>query len=111
MRIVLYASVLLALGACASGEKMSSEIQAELAEKWQDRVGRATKSDMVQDLGQPEWCRSRTVGGETCRFRRNLGTKWTGPETDRKHHAMYDEVIAEFDASGILRKADVKTQR
>lgn len=110
MRVVL---TLVALGivGCASGPKMSSEIQAELKEKWEDRVGKATKSDLVQEFGQAEWCRSRTIGGETCRFRKNLGTQWTGPETDRKHHAMFDEVVADFDANGILRSAETKAQR
>lgn len=101
----------LALAGCASGPKMSSEIQGDLQEKWGDRVGKATKSDLVQEFGQAEWCRSRTVGGETCRFRKNRGMKWTGPEKDRKHHATFDEIVAEFDANGVLRGAEAKAQR
>lgn len=114
MRKALFALALAAVVAgCASKQTASStDVKKELETKWEKRVGSATKSDFVEDFGDPEWCRpSEDTGTETCRFYKKKGTKWMGEKTDRKHYEAFDEIVADFDSKGVLRSFKANAQR
>jgi len=110
MKRVLLAVLILA--GCASGpETTTQEATEKLSNKYGGMVGKATKQDFVSDLGNAEWCKLEPTGVELCRFRKKLGTKWVGEGLDKKSIDRFDEVIAEFDGNGMLRKLDTSAQR
>ncbi len=112
MKVYLGLSVVLILVGCSSTPVASSDAQAGLEAKYGARVGKAVKADFVQDFGTPQWCKPESLTGtETCRFYKKLETKWIGEKPDRKPFDTYDEVVAEFDASGTLRAFKAKSQR
>ena len=96
---------------CASKET-TADAKKKLDVAYEQRVGSATKEDMIEDFGNPEWCRpDENTGDETCRFYRKKGTKWMGDKKDRKHIDQYDDVVAQFDTKGVLRSFKAKAQR
>lgn len=100
-----------ALAGCSStGSVESSTAKKQLQEKYEKKVGTASKQDLIQDLGPASWCK-QDEGTETCRFYKKLDTKWAGDKKDRVHRETYDEVIAEFDAKGVLRSFEASAQR
>lgn len=102
--------LLVAVIGCSSKES-SSNAREKIDNKWGDRIGKATKSDLVEDFGNAEWCRPSDSGTETCRFYRKKGTKWMGEVKDRKSFEQFDEVMAEFDQNGVLRSYKSNAQR
>lgn len=101
---------LLVLG-CASQDNRSEEATESLLDTWSPRIGTAKKSEFVEKFGNPEWCRLRDSGAETCRFYNKRGVKWLGPEKDRKSYIQYDQVIADFDGQDVLRSFEGDSQR
>lgn len=112
---LLLLAVGLFVAACASSERGgsqdSSTAKRDLEEKYNNKVGTATKTDFVQEFGPANWCRQQSTGEETCRFYKKLQTKWMGEKTDRTHRETYDEVIADFDTNGVLKSFKVAAQR
>lgn len=103
------------LAACASnptprGEN-TAEATAELERRYAEKVGRAQKSELVEEFGPARWCEAKAGQAEQCRFYRNMGTRWRGDKEDRTHYEAFDEVIADFDGNGNLRAYKVKAQR
>lgn len=104
----------LALSGCASkkaADMSSGDARQALDRKFADRVGKATKNDLVEELGSPNWCRPQPSGDESCRFYKKIGTKWTGEIKDKSHHEQYDEVFADFDSNGVLKSFKANSQR
>lgn len=96
---------------CAGKETSTEEAREELLDKWTPKVGSATKSQFVEQFGNPEWCRKRDSGAETCRFYNKRGVKWMGDAKDRKSYVQYDQVVADFDGNGVLRSFEGDSQR
>ncbi len=100
------------LNACGSKKATSEEALTKLDQKFADRVGKARKAELVEYFGTADWCRANeSTDGETCRFFKKTGTSWVGDKRDRKSYSAYDEVMAEFDKSGILQKLETNAQR
>jgi len=97
---------------CSHSKMTSGEAQEQLQEKWSAKVGSATKSDLMEQFGNAEWCRADAIGEETCRFYKKKGTVWLGDDKrDKKSYESYDEVVAVFDAKGILKSYKANAQR
>lgn len=112
MKLLTIAIALLVVAACSSQKNVTSaDAEKSLKQRYEAKIGSATKTELVQEFGNPEWCRDNDMGGETCRFYKKLDTKWMGPTTDRKNYSTYDEVVADFDTNGVLQKYDAKAQR
>jgi len=108
---ILFALLVLAMAGCGSSPTRSTDVREDLDGEWKDRVGKATKSDLIEKFGNAEWCRPQESGSETCRFYRKVGTKWTGEKLDRKHYEQFDEVVADFGSDGKLRAYKANAQR
>lgn len=111
MKKFFFLAAALAFVACSHQETTTGEARAKLDETYENRIGKATKADLVQDFGTPEWCRPQDTGEEICRFYRKEGTKWMGPTTDRTHYDVYDQIVATFDPGGVLRTFKATSQR
>jgi len=98
---------------CASGGKVteSSDARKDLEQRYEKRVGAATKQDFVTEFGPANWCRQQPTGEETCRFYKKLATKWMGDKKDRVHREAFDEIVAEFDGEGTLKSFKANAQR
>jgi hypothetical protein len=108
---ILFFAGLWLVAACTSTPAKSGDARLSIEQRYNNRIGSATKEDFVQDFGAPNWCRGQSTGGETCRFYKKTGVVWTGSETDRQHHDTYDEVVADFDSNGILKNFKAAAQR
>lgn len=86
-----------------SSKQTSAEAKAGLEKKYTPKVGIATKSELVEEFGNAEWCKVEATGGETCRFYLKKGMRWVGEKRDKKNVEQFDEVVAQFDGSGVLR--------
>jgi len=110
-----YTTVLLSLViiSCSSTPENSSQAKAKLEQDFASKVGSATKTDLIETFGNPEWCKGEEPDGETCRFYRKKGTKWIGEkqQKDKKHIETGDQIIAEFDKDGILKSFKASAQR
>lgn len=106
-------SLALLLTGCASAPETSKKAQEKLEQNFTDKIGSATKTDLVEYFGNAEWCKVEESGGETCRFYRKKGTKWIGEKDikDKKALETGDQIIAEFDRDGILRGFKASAQR
>ena len=107
--ILIVAAALLVTAGCSHKETTSAQAQKALEEKYTPQIGTATKTELVQEFGNPEWCKpNEETGEETCRFYNKKGVQWMGDKMDRKHYEKFDQVVANFDSKGILRsfKAD-----
>ncbi len=103
---------LLALGACSGSKvKTSAEALKDIHKKYEERVGKATKSELVEEFGQADWCEQKPAGPETCRFYKPMGTMWKGDKENRTRYEAFDEVVAEFDPQGVLRDYKARSQR
>lgn len=106
---------LLLIAACSSKPvTQSEESRKDLDKTWKARIGSTTKTDMVEEFGNAEWCTQDEAGAtETCRFLRKKGVKWVGEknDTDKKRVDQFDQVIGTFDRQGILRDIETKVQR
>ena len=111
MRFIFVTGLLFLLMGCASGTVTSKDSRESIKDDYKDKVGVATKTDLIEDFGPAQWCRPQDGGGETCLFRRDIGTKWVGPKLNRKSVPTYDELSADFDFQGKLRSYEVTTQR
>lgn len=109
MKKIIAVLVFLSFAACA-GKKVvtASSAKKDLEDRYNPKIGSATKADFVEYFGTAEWCRPQDNGEEACRFYKKIETKWTGDPTDRKHYDTYDQVMANFDSNGTLKsfKAD-----
>jgi hypothetical protein len=104
------ASMILFSG-CASKPTISSDAQKRLQDKWASHIGTAKKADFVEDFGTAEWCRTATSGEETCRFYKELKTKYLGDGDQKKAYKEYDEVVADFGTDGTLKSFKATAQR
>ena len=114
MKILLMTLVVcfLFLSGCAGKKASSEEARKELESKWNPQVGKATKTEFVEQFGDAEWCKpDENSGEEVCRFYLKKGTKWIGDKKDRKHFEQGDDIVANFDGSGILKSLKAKAQR
>lgn len=108
--LTLFCLVLLA--ACASKKGINTATAVEdLNRRYSDRVGKAYKTELVEEFGTASWCEPMPGGGENCRFYKSLGTQWRGDKEHRNRYEAFDEVIAEFDAQGVMRDYKVRAQR
>jgi hypothetical protein len=89
----------------------TTEARANIEDDLKDWVGSATKEDIQEKFGSPEWCKQGVTGEETCRFRVENGTVWKGSKKFRKSYTAYDEVMATFGANDALKSYKVKSQR
>lgn len=101
------------IAACASKSitPTSSNAQRDIEERLNDRIGKATKQDLVQEFGTANWCRPQPGGDESCRFYKRIGTAWSGDTANRVHRETYDEVFADFDSNGLLKSFKANSQR
>ncbi len=100
------------LTGCSGKKSSSSDALKELEAKWTPAVGKATKSEFVENYGNAQWCKpDENSGEETCRFYLKKGTKWLGDAKDRAHIDQGDDVVANFDNAGILQSFKAKAQR
>ncbi len=102
----------LLLAACAGKKTVStSDALKELNQRYEARVGKAYKAELVEEFGQADWCEQKPGGTETCRFYRRVGTIWKGDKENRTRYETYDEVVADFDPQGLLRDYKARSQR
>jgi len=114
MRKTVFITIALLLTSCAGKKETTTEAAEKLKSKWDPKVGSATKNEFIEEYGNPEWCKQSDTGAETCRFYRKKGTKWIGDKQtkrDKKPVEQYDQVIADFDENGVLKKFTSKSQR
>lgn len=115
MKFVLIFLFAVILVSCASKPvTQTTTARIDLEKKWKPRIGSATKADIVEELGNPEWCMQDDSGSsETCRFSRKTGVKYVGEadDNDKKRVDQFDQIIGTFDRQGVLRDIEVKTQR
>lgn len=114
MKKTLLIALTLILASCAGKKETTVEAGEKLKNKWEPKVGSATKNEFVEEYGNPEWCKQEASGDETCRFYRKKGTKWIGDKEtkrDKKPVEQYDQVIADFTADGVLKKFTSTAQR
>ena len=90
---------------CTNKEVTTAEAEKKLSDKYTPKVGVATKNEIMEEFGNPEWCKPDASGSETCRFYRKKGTKWIGEkeQKDKKALERFEQIIADFDTNGILR--------
>jgi len=96
---------------CASTGTGSQEARQDVEDSLVRKVGIATKSDLTEQFGKPDWCKQEPTGVEKCRFLTITGTKWKGSKKYQKSYNTYDEVNAEFGADGTLRSYRVNVQK
>lgn len=103
----------LMFAACAGKKttQSSGDARREIEDRYNNRVGTATKEDFTQEYGPANWCRPLGAGGETCRFYKKIAVVWTGETNDRVHRETFDEVIADFNSEGILKSFKAAAQR
>ncbi|MBI1861500.1 MAG: hypothetical protein HYR96_11340 [Deltaproteobacteria bacterium] len=102
---------LLFLAGCAH-HSTSEQAREKLDSRWEDEIGKATKSELIEDFGNPEWCRSDDLGVESCRFYRSKGRKWLGEKKmEKSHYSTFDEILVDFDSSGKLKTFKANAQR
>ena len=110
---ILGAFVILITIGC-SHKPTTAEAKKSIEDKYTPKVGAATKRELVEEYGSPEWCKLEEAGNETCRFYKKRGTKWIGDKEtkrDKKNVEQFDQVIADFDSDGVLRKFKADAQR
>lgn len=98
---------------CSSSPETSKQAQAKLEENFEEKIGSATKSELVEYFGNAEWCKLEDSGRETCRFYLKKGIKWIGEklQKDKKALETGNQIIAEFDKDGVLRAFKASAQR
>jgi hypothetical protein len=112
MKTLCFLILAIALSSCAHKETTSADAKKALVGRYEERIGKATKEDLIEDFGNPEWCRPQEeTGNETCRFYRKKDTKWMGGKKDRVHYEAYDQIFADFDSSGVLKTFKASAQR
>lgn len=100
------------LSGCASKKSMNTaDALKELNARYSEKVGKAAKTELVEEFGSAAWCEQKPGDTETCRFYRSLGTQWRGDKEARTKYEAFDEIIADFDAEGILRDYKARSQR
>lgn len=103
--------VMVVIAGCAHKET-SSQIRARLDSRWESQLGSATKSELIEDFGIPDWCRKEESGEESCRFFKRKGTQWVGEKkTEKRYYSTYDEILADFDNQGKLKNFKTNAQR
>lgn len=111
--LIFFSTAMFLIVACSSGPETTKEAKEKLEENFSEKIGTATKGDLVEYFGNAEWCKLEDSGRETCRFYRKKGTKWIGEKNqkDKKAIETGDQIIAEFDQEGILRGFKASAQR
>lgn len=99
------------VSACAPKPTKSGDEIQKIEDKWKARIGYSTKSDFVEEYGNPEWCRMSDGQEETCRFYKKLKKRYIGDGRDAKEVQAYDQVIAEFGVDGKLKSFKADAQR
>lgn len=104
---------LVALIGCTNPGKTTSDAQKSLIDTYTPKIGTATKNELMEHFGNPEWCKLEDNGTETCRFYRKSGTKWIGEKTqkDKKSLEQFEQLIADFDGNGILKGFKASAQK
>lgn len=105
--------LLLSLLCSCAHHETSRDASKALQFKWESELGKATKAELVEDFGTPDWCRSvESAGTESCHFYRRKGTHWVGEKKVEKHpYVTFDEIFADFDSSGLLKSFKAQAQR
>jgi hypothetical protein len=111
MKIYHALFMLLVVAACSTTSTDSGNARKSIEDKYNERIGKATKQDFVQEFGDANWCRSQPTGDESCRFYKRIGTRWIGEKPDRVPHEMFDEIYSDFDSNGVLKSIKVNSQR
>ena len=112
MKKLILSFFLVLIAACSSApDTTSTESRAEIEDELNKWLGSATKEDLQEKFGKPEWCKQELTGEETCRFRFESGTAWKGPKKFKTSYTTYDEVLATFGANEALKEYKVKSQR
>ncbi|MBY0371639.1 hypothetical protein K2X33_13215 [bacterium] len=112
MKHAVVLGLALVLSACASKKAANTEGALDaLNQKYSERVGKAYKTELVEEFGTASWCEPQPGGGESCRFYKSLGSRWRGDKENRNRYEAFDEVIADFDAGGLMRDYKARSQR
>ncbi|MBM4304692.1 MAG: hypothetical protein FJ112_10260 [Deltaproteobacteria bacterium] len=112
-KLILNSLVTLLLLSCSSSPQTSKEAKEHIEKNFNEKIGSATKTDLIESYGNPEWCQVEDSGNETCRFYKKIGTKWIGEkkQKDKRPVETGDQVIVSFDKDGILRSFKASAQR
>ena len=111
MKLLLVSAAVFLLAGCVHKET-SADARKALDSKWEEQLGQATKSELIEAFGSPEWCRKDDSGEESCRFFRRKGTVWIGEKkTEKKYYSTFDEILADFDGTGKLKSFKASSQR
>lgn len=112
LKVGLAIGLVFALGACASKKTMTSaEALKDLNDRYSEKVGKANKTELVEEFGTADWCERKPSGVETCRFYKSVGVQFRGDKEKKTRYETFDEVVAEFDAEGTLRDYKARSQR
>ncbi len=109
--ILVATTLIILLSSCSSKQQTTAEALESLENRYEKKIGSATKSDFVSEFGNPEWCKLEPTGTEMCRFYSKKGVRWIGESNDKKSVELFDEVVASFDAQGVLRTYKAKALR
>ncbi len=113
MRILILVLPLFVMVSCSSApkaEKTSNAVK-DLDARYAEKVGKANKTELVEEFGTADWCEPKAGGGETCRFYKAMGLQWRGDKENRTKYQTFDEVVAEFDSQGVMREYKARSQR
>ena len=112
MRVLLLGLSLLLVMSC-SHQQTAAQARQNIESQYHSKIGTATKQDIMEEFGNPEWCKLDDSGAETCRFILKKGVKWINgtDKTDKTELMQFDQITAQFDSDGILRGFKANAQR
>lgn len=113
MKAILWVLPVFVMVSCASKQKSESTSNAlkDLDSRYSEKVGKANKTELVEEFGTADWCEPKPGGGEKCRFYKAMGLQWRGDKENRTKYQTFDEVVADFDSQGTLREYKARSQR
>ena len=114
LRVTFIVALALVFTHCSHQKENTAQAEKSLQDRYEPKVGSATKNELVEEFGNPEWCKVEPSGSETCRFYHKKGTVWIGDKDnkrDKKPVEEFDQVIADFDGNGTLRSFKSSAQR
>ena len=112
MKRILFLSLAAFLVMSCSHQQTATQAREALESRYTPRIGKATKQDIMEEFGNPEWCKLDDSGSETCRFILKKGVKWVGTDnTDKTELMQFDQITAQFDSDGVLRSFKANAQR
>ena len=114
IKTLVLLSLVFLLSHCAHQKETTVQAEKSLQERYEAQIGSASKNALIEEFGNPEWCKVEPTGTETCRFYNKKGTVWIGEKEDKrgkKPVEEFDQVIADFDGNGLLRSFKSSAQR